>query len=309
MITLQGLEVFLRVVGEGSFSKAAHVLNVSQPTVSQTIQNLEAYFDAVLFERHRRGVYLTDAGEALLPMAHELVASARRLEEDMAILHGLVVGKLVIGCSTSAGKYLLPRSIARFQQQFPRVRVDIKIRSRESALEKLITNQVDLAVSSKRIEHGDVEYIPLFKDEVVLITPTDHPWAQYGRVLPEDLRDAPMILREPESGSADSLIHGLRQHDITPDMLNVVMELGNPEAIVMAVEEGIGVSFVSRLVAQRGIVGGKIAIVEVERMPLEHQIYIGRNLSTPFSRSQAEFWTFIAEQKDEIVVQERVMEG
>lgn len=298
MLTLQEMQVFLMVVECGSFSKAGHTLHMAQPTISQTIQNLETRMQTPLFERHRRGVFLTDAGEALFPMAQELMTIARRLEESMAELHGMVVGKLKIGCSTSAGKYLIPRLIADFREQFNQVRLDVLIRSRMSVFERLVSGQIDFGVSSKIIEHNDLEYIPFFDDDVVLIASASHPWARFGKVLPDDLLDAPMILREPDSGTNRSLFQGLRNHDITPDMLNVVMELGNAEAIAMAVETGIGVAFVSRLVARRSAETGYIAIVEVEGMPLQHRIHIARNHRIPMRRAQSEFWEFMLSHRD-----------
>ncbi|MCI0712739.1 MAG: LysR family transcriptional regulator [Chloroflexi bacterium] len=263
MLSLQEVETFLTVAECGSFSKAGQALHISQPTVSQIIQTLEARFRTQLFERHRRGVWLTDAGEALRPMAQELLTTVRRLEENMSVIHGTVTGTLVIGCSTSAGKYLLTGLIASFRQEFKNVRVDIKVRSRESVFERLISGQVDFGVSSKILDHAGLEYAPLFTDEVVLVVWSDHPWARFRRVYPDDLLDVPMIFREPESGAQESIVQGLREHDISPDMLNVVMELG------------------------------KLVEVEVEGMTLEHQIHIARNLRLPSSRTQVEFWNFM----------------
>lgn len=302
MLSLQEVETFLMVVDSGSFSKASQLLHVSQPTVSQTIQNLEARFNTRLFERHRRGVWLTDAGEALLPMAQELLTTVRRLEENMSVLHGTVVGKLVVGCSTSAGKYLLPPLVAQFRQRFENVRIDIKVKSRTTVFERLVSGLVDFGVSSKLVDHSDLEYEPLFTDHVVLVVWRDHPWARFGRIYPDDLLDMPMIVREPESGSMESFYHGLREHDISPDMLNIVMELGNAEAIARAVEEQIGIAFVSRLVAQRSIEMGRLVEVAVDGLDLVHQIYLARNLRLPFSRSQLAFWDFLQAHRADLEV-------
>ena len=293
MLMLQELEVFVMVAEQGSFSRAGEMLNLSQPAVSQTIQALETRFGAELFIRHRRGVLLTDAGEALLPMAQELLTNARRVEENMGGLQGAVVGKLTVGCSTASGKYLLPRLIARFRRRFSRVRVDVAVRDRRRMFDMLLAGQVHFAVSSKRIEHSEIEYLPFYADEVVLIVAADHPWAKFGRVYPDDLLDVPLILREDGSGTSESVFQGLLHHDITPDMLNVVMVLGNAEAIAMAVEERIGVAFVSRLVAQRSIALGQVAEVAVEGMTLKHELHFARNLRLPSTRSQTEFWDFV----------------
>jgi DNA-binding transcriptional LysR family regulator len=112
-------------------------------------------------------------------------------------------------------------------------------------------------------------------------------------IYPDDLLDEPIILREDLAGTREVLFDSLRQQDIYPEMLNVVMELGNAEAIEMAVEEGIGVAFVSRLAAARGLDLGHVVEVHVDGMELRRSIYIVRNSQIPPTRAQIEFWDFV----------------
>jgi DNA-binding transcriptional LysR family regulator len=142
-----------------------------------------------------------------------------------------------------------------------------------------------------------LEYQDFFKDNVILIVPANHPWAQYRKIYPDDLLDEPMILREEVAGTREVLMDGLQKRDISPEMLNVAMVLGNAEAIEMAVEEGLGVAFVSRLAASRGLELGRVVEVEVEGMELSRNIYLVRNRKQPFTRAQMEFWQFIKEDR------------
>lgn len=293
MITLQEIEVFLTIAEQHSFSQAARTLHLSQPTVSHIIQNLEGQLHADLFIRHRRGAHLSDAGAALLPMAREMLASAHRLEENMASLQGEVIGHVQVGCSTASGKYLLPRLIAQFREQFPAVRIDVLVQARTRVFEQLISGQVGFGITSKKQDHSDLEYLPFFHDELVLIVPCNHPWAEFGRITLEDLLDVALILREPASGTCESLFHALLKHGITPDMLTVVMELGNAEAVVMAVEENIGAAILSRLVVERSLARNRVAIVEIEGIDLTRTLHIARSLRYPGTRSQTEFWAFL----------------
>jgi len=247
MFTLNELDIFLTAAELGNFSEAARRLNISQPAVSQAVSSLERYFGMDLFLRHGRSVRLTEAGQALKPMARELLAMSWRLDETMISLQGKVVGEINIGCSTASGKYLLPGLIARFRKQFPQVRINVRVTSRNSVIDRLLTGQASLGVTSKLIEHRDLEYQDFFTDEVILIVPADHPWTSYRMVYPDDLLDEPMILREEGSGTREVLMEALRKQDISPDMLSISMELGNAEAIEMAVEEGLGLAFVSKL--------------------------------------------------------------
>jgi DNA-binding transcriptional LysR family regulator len=292
---LNELVVFLVACETKNFSQAGRQLHLSQPAISQTINNLEKHFEAKLFLRQGRSVDLTEIGQALRPMAQELVSAARRMEEAVSSLQGEVVGEFEIGCSTASGKYLLPNLIARFRRMFPLVRIDVLITSRDSVIKKLLSGEVAMGVSSRLIEHRDLEFKIFFSDEVILIAPSNHRWAGYRRVYPDDLFDEPMILREECSGTIEVLKAGLLEQDISFDMLNISMGLGNAEAIEMAVEEGIGVAFTSRLAAARGIELGRIVEVEVEGMNLYQKIYLARNQRIPTTLAQSEFWEFVHE--------------
>jgi DNA-binding transcriptional LysR family regulator len=300
---LNDLAVFLVACETKNFSEAGRQLHLSQPAISQTINNLEKHFETKLFIRQGRSIYLTEIGQALRPMAQELVSAARRMEESVFSLQGEVVGEFEIGCSTASGKYLLPNLIARFRRIFPLVRINVLVTSRKSVINKLISGEVAMGISSRRIDHRDLEYKDFFTDEVILIAPADHPWADYRRIYPDDLLDEPMILREESAGTLEVLKNGLLEHDISFDMLKVAMGLGNAEAIEIAVEEGIGVAFISRLAAARGLDLGRIVEVEVEGMKLLRKIYLARNQRFPATRAQGEFWKFVLEPEVDLMSQ------
>ncbi len=293
MLNLDSLRVFLTVAERGSFSEAGRRLHLTQPAVSQSIQGLEKQLGIQLFTRQGRAVQLTEAGQVLVSMARELLTAAQRIEQTMLSLHGEVVGEMSIGCSTASGKYLLPGLIAGFRHEYPQVRINVLVTSRDSVIHKLLSGEVALGVSSKMIEHYDLEYQDFFKDDVILVVPAGHHWAQYRRIYPDDLLDEPIILREEVSGTREVLRDGLLKCDISPDMLNVAMVLGNAEAIGMAVEEGLGVAFISRLAAARGIALERLVEVSVEGMALTRNLYIARNRRQPLTRMQVEFWEFV----------------
>ena len=300
MLNLDALKVFLAVAEHGSFSEAGRNLHLSQPAVSQIIQGLERQLGLLLFARQGRAVQLTEGGHVLVSMARELMTSAQRVEQTMLSLQGEVVGEMSIGCSTASGKYLLPGLVARFRKKYPQVKINVVIGSRESVITKLLGGEVSLGVSSKQIEHNDLEYQNFFKDDVILVVPASHPWARYRKIYPDDILDEPLILREDLAGTREVLIESLRVHDISPDMLNIVMVLGNAEAIEVAVEEELGIAFVSRLAASRGIALGRIVEVSIEGMELSRNIYLARNRRQSLSRAQAKFWEYVSLSKAEL---------
>jgi DNA-binding transcriptional LysR family regulator len=292
MLNLKELQVFLSAANFGSFSEASRQLHLSQSAVSQLIGSLERQLGVRLFERTGRSTRLTAEGQALRPMARELLAAASRVEETILSMQQDVAGHLVVGCSTTSGKYLLPGLIASFRQLHPQSRIDVLVSSRSSVINRLLDGAVGLGVSSKRVENRELEYKKFFSDKIVMVTSAKHRWVRYRKILPDDLLDEPIILREDNAGTLDVVYEGLRRFDIAPEMLNVAMVLGNAEAICMAVEEGIGVAFVSRLAAARSLADGRLVEIKVEGLELQREIFIARNLNLPATRLQTSFWEF-----------------
>lgn len=295
MINLEALRVFLSVTENGSFSEAGRVLHITQSAVSQTIRGLENHLNAPLFLRKGRYAELTEAGRVFLPLAQELLSSALRMQQTMLSMQQEVIGDMSVGCSTAAGKYVLPGLISRFRKIYPQVRVNVVIASREDLISKVLSGEIAMAVSSRQVEHLCMEQQEFFCDDVILIVPSGHRWEQYRRIYPDDILDEPLVMREETAGTREVLLQNLHMHDISIDMLNVSMTLGNTEAIEIAVEEGLGVAFVSRLAAERGIKLGRVVEVDVEGMSLKRQIYMFRSRSIPQTLSQAKFWEFISQ--------------
>ena len=152
-LNLHEIAVFITAAQSASFSQAARRLHLSQPAVSQAIHSLESQFGTRLFERHGRAGRLTPAGEALLPVACELDGAAQVVVDTMHRVEGLVAGELVVGCATTAGKYLLPGELAAFQSQFLHVRVRLEIRNNEDVLADLLACKLALGVMSQVSTH------------------------------------------------------------------------------------------------------------------------------------------------------------
>ncbi len=298
LIELSTLRVFLAAAEEKNFSNAAKRLHLSQSAVSQNIQSMERAYGVDLFIRHGRVVELTEAGQSILPMARDVLRAARLLEDGFQEINHQVGGELLIGCSTSAGKYLLPVLLSDFQREYPAVHPRVKVMGRDGVYDRLLNQSIPIGVSSKYFDHRDLESVPLFDDRIFLIVPINHPWANYGKATPDDLLDQHIIMREEMSGTCETVMQGLKGYDITPDMLKVSMELGNPEAIEMAVERGVGIAFVSEMVAARGLAFGRVKKVELQGLDLKRTVYISRHINHPLTRAQTLFWEFAKIRRD-----------
>jgi DNA-binding transcriptional LysR family regulator len=275
-----------------NFSEAARRLHMSQPSVSQHIRSLEEQFSVRLFVRAGRHVHLTDAGLALVPLARDVVRRSVLIEETMRSLEGEVYGHLVVGCSTTPGKYLLPTLLARFHHLHPRVTVSCQVAPQGQTVDMVCDGNAQfLMASAPYINCRDVEFRRFTTDPLVLIAPADHPWARRGQIEPEELYGGDYIMREDGAGTLATVRDGLAGLGIAYERLRTLIVLGNPEAIALAVQEGLGVGFVSNIVIDKLVLDG-VRVVKVRGLELERDIFIGRHASRAATAAQSAFWEF-----------------
>ena len=293
MLDIHQLNVFLVAAETLNFTQAAVRLHMTQPSVSQHIQSLERHFESELFARSGRNIELTDAGLALLSFAREAVSLSIRIDESMASLKGNVIGHLIVVCSTTPGKYTLPQLLARFHHLHPEVRVTCQVTSQGQGLDMLCDGNAHFAMCSIDNDYcPDVEFEKFLCDSIVLVTPLDHPWASLDEIAPQELCKADFILREDSSGTYNAIQRALAEVGIAMHELRTLLTLGNSEAIAMAVEEGLGVGFVSEMVADK-IGDGRLARIKIKDLKICRDIYIGRNVRRPATIAQTAFWNFL----------------
>lgn len=293
MLDIHQLNVFLAAAESLSFTQAAQQLHMTQPSVSQHVQALERRFGTELFLRNGRNLELTDAGLSLIPLAREAVSLSVRIEELMLSMKGEIVGHLMVGCSTTPGKYVLPNLLARFHNSFPEVRVTCHVCSQQDAMQLLLDGGVHFALTSlTESMQADIEMHKFFSDPIVLIAPLEHPWAAHGQIEIDDLFHSRFIQREDSSGTLNAVRNALSVRGYSIRDLNTLLTLGNSEAITMAVQEGLGVAFVSEMVVDR-LSHGKVAKIVVNNLDISRDIFIGRNQRRPATIAQNAFWSFI----------------
>ncbi|MEN8173132.1 MAG: LysR family transcriptional regulator [Chloroflexota bacterium] len=293
MLDAHQLNVFLVAADTLNFTQAAHKLGMSQPSVSQHIQSLERFFNSPLFIRSTRNLKLTDAGSALIPLAQDLVKQSICIEETMASLQGEIFGHLVVGCSTTPGKYILPHLLTRFHEEHAKVRITCQVSPQAQAIEMLTEGDVNFALTSIIVEtNKKVEFRKFMRDNITLIVPLDHPWAEKGIIEPDDLHQEDFLMRETDSGTYVSVNSALASIGIETNVLNTLMTLGNSEAIALSVQEGLGVGFVSEIVVSM-LGQGRVVPIKVRGLDVYREIYIGHNTSQLSTIAQNAFWEFI----------------
>jgi DNA-binding transcriptional LysR family regulator len=153
--------------------------------------------------------------------------------------------------------------------------------------------------SGPHLSCRDVEFRKFMRDDVVLIAPLDHPWASRGEIDPEELVEADFIFREEGSGTQTAVQQALASVNIDVSQLETILILGNSEAIALAVQEGLGLGFVSNFIVTR-LVAGHVAPVKLRGLEIYRDIYIASHTRRPPTMAQAAFWDLIINQDDQL---------
>jgi DNA-binding transcriptional LysR family regulator len=259
------LTVFRKVAEQLSFRKAAEELYLTQPAVSLQIKALEEELGVILLDRSGSRVGLTPAGAMLLEHAEK---SARLLDEArhaLAGFSGTQSGELNLGASTTIAQYVLPRLLSEFCREHPRVRPTLMSGNTEQIVTAVEGEKIALGFIEGPPRRRDLVLQPFLEDELVLLAPAAHAWAERGEIAPKDLTSAPLVMRERGSGTRHIIELALERHHIRRSSLNVVMELDSTEAIKSAVEAGFGAGFVSRWAIAKDVrLGSVFRIVEIK---------------------------------------------
>jgi DNA-binding transcriptional LysR family regulator len=267
------LEAFLWVAELQSFTKAARQLYMSQPAVSFQIKALEEDLQVALFQRGDKKVILTEAGRLLFPEAKQMLRHYHKIKAGLDDLKGLKTGHLVVGASTIPGEYLLPLLIGGFKEKYPGIQIILKVAGSGQVGRWVKEREIDLGITGAPIEGEGIDCLPWLQDQLVLIVPPSHPWANLTAINVSDLKDESMILREQGSGTRRTLEQRLGEHNIALEKIPQGMELGSTRAVITAVEAGLGVSFVSRCAVREALELGKIKEVQVVGLDLSRYLY------------------------------------
>jgi DNA-binding transcriptional LysR family regulator len=286
-VNVSQLRTLIAVIDHGSFSEAARVLGVSQPAVTMQIQALEADIGATLLDRGYRKVELTEAGRALLPYARKVIAELEEARTTLEQLAGTVSGRLTIAASTTPGQYVLPRLLGSFLKEYPEVGITLRVYDTTEVVEHVENGDADLGMIGAEVHGARVHYEQLGTDDLVLICPPDHPLASGPTVAFADLTDEPFIVRESGSGTRMVAEDVIRHGGVDPAELRVVMELGTNEAIVSAVEGGMGLGIVSAQVANKAIELGTVGEIASAGFPVARPLYLVLPRRTPTRAGEA----------------------
>lgn len=273
-MNISQLKAFLAVVEHGSFSEAARAMGVSQPAVTMQVQALESDIGAILLDRRYRRVDLTEAGRALLPHARRVLDELDHARTEIENMSEQVTGRLTLAASTTPGQYVLPHTLGSFLRLNPEVAASIVIADTAKVVELVEIGEAQLGMVGAKVRGARATFEEAGADELVLIADPASPLLAREDLLLRDLLEEPFIMREPGSGTRQVTESVLRAEGIDPGDLRVVTELGTSEAIVRAVEGGLGLGVVSRWVAEKALELKTVVEVPVGAFPVTRPFYL-----------------------------------
>jgi DNA-binding transcriptional LysR family regulator len=299
MLSLYKLEIFNTVAMEGSFSKAARRLLLTQPAISQHVRDLEASLHIRLFNRETQGVTLTPAGEVLLDYTRCILKMLAEAESAILSLGKHGRAQVSIGATPGAAVYLLPGWVRAFYQRF---------QGAGASLQTDITNRLVAGILSQKMDIGFVEgefkaeppirTLALQEIRLFVVVPVGHPWSSQDEISIQALEGQPFITRDKGSQTrswSDQLFEksGIRPH--------LIAEFDNPEAIKQAVVSGMGITILPEWAIYEGKPGHKRVGSEVHALRLKdaemvRTLKLVWNENVPLQPVTRAFLSFLAEQ-------------
>lgn len=237
------IRAFDAVAQEGSFSRAAEALGLTQPAVTIQVKALEERYGVKLFERSRRSVRLTEMGERLFRMSRRYSSLEEQMREILTESAELESGQLSL---TADGPHIAMGVFARFLARYPNIELSVAMGNTRFVREQLTERRTDLAILPGIERHPQIHAMPLWKHTAVLIVGNDHPWADRDSVRLAELDDQPMISREEGSNTRRVADAAMAKAGIRPRR---ILELGSREAVCEAVGAGLGFSVIWELEA------------------------------------------------------------
>jgi len=275
-LSIRQLEVFVALVEQGSFTRAARHLELSQSTVSGHVADLERRLGVRLVERDRSGVRTTAPGKALLRPAREVLQAERNARMAVQELAGLLRGSLVVGGSTIPASYLLPAIFGRFHAEHPGVSLRLVTGDSQQVLERVRTADVEVGIVGARPNDNGLLASKIGEDVLTLILAPDHPLADRSTLPVTEFLELSLVMREPGSGTRAATEAALKKliGDEAAHELVIACEVGSTEAQKAAVRAGLGVAFVSSLAVADELAHGTLKTARLKGFDVRREFFL-----------------------------------
>lgn len=268
-MTIRHLRTFVIVFQNGSITKAADILHVSQPSVTLAIQELENYYHLRLFDRIGRRLSVTEQGRWLYDYAVHIVSMFDEMEKEVQTWNNK--GTLRIGSSITIGNFVLPQLVSDFRKKYKEMELKVSICNTKTIEKSLMNNELDLALVEGKSECTQIHLEHLMDDPLCVISARESEFVQEKKIKMADLGKYPMILRERGSAVREMIEESLGYYQIHH---KVIWESISTQAIIRAVAKDLGISILPYLLVRDELIQGTVKQLEVEGLHLSRSFSI-----------------------------------
>jgi DNA-binding transcriptional LysR family regulator len=283
---VRDLKVFLSVSKHLNYTRAGEEINLSQPSVSVRIRQLESELRVKLFEQLGKKVVLTDAGQLLVPYANRVIAAVDDAHHAIEELQGLERGSLRIGASTTPGMYLVPQVVARFKRSHSKIDIHLRIKDTREVEDGVLNNEFDFGFVGGHLAAAEVSAHAWLTDELLLVVSPDHRLRNKKTVRKQDLEGESFIVRESGSATRATIVTQLQQANFE---LETVIEMENPESIKKAVQSGLGIAFISKFAIATELKAKTLTAIRVRDLTINRELKIVHRKDKHLSRAALAF--------------------
>lgn len=290
-MNLKQLEAFIQIADGGSFSKAAKELFLTQPTISAHISSLEKELGARLFVRNTKEVSLSEEGKELYRYAKEMIDLERKIQEKFGAGRREQKRSIQIAASTIPAQYLLPKILIRFNEKYPKEQLKIMETDSAKVVTKIIEQAADVGFTGTVLEKKHCTYLPFYKDELVIVTPSNEKYKERKEKGGDIswMEEEHILMREEGSGTRKEAEKQLKGAGIDIGKLNVIASIENQETIKKSVQQGLGISVLSKLAVEEEERLGKVLTFEIPQSNGGRDINLVYNRNCTMNKSVERF--------------------
>ena len=300
---LNQLRTFKALANEKSFSRAAEILYLSQPSLSKQIKLLEKNLKVKLINRERNKISLTEHGQIFLQYSERILALCEESCRAIIDLKNGDRGNLKVGASQTIGTYIMPKILALFTQNYPQINLKIQVNSTRTIVKNILNKEIDIAIVGGEIPNDvkkNLQIEQFVEDELNLIISKSHPFAKKKTIHKNDLYQLNFITLNSNSTIKKFVDKVLQFNKIETKQLKTIMQLNSIEGIKTAVSLGLGAAFVSSSAIEKEVQLNSIKILEIENIKITRRLSILTNLNNYKSTSFKLFYNQLYSLKKEI---------
>lgn len=267
---LRQYQYFVTIAELMSFSKAAKVLHISQPSLSNAIKNLENEIGFQLLERNTRMMRLTEGGEILYERALHLLAESEAIKKELAEVKLSGTGDLFLGMIESA-KHWMPKTIAAYNEQYPHIHLHLtEVLSGEDVKKSLKSYQTHAIITNQLVKDEEIEILPLYREKFVLLLHQSHPLHAKSLVKLEDLATEPLIITSEGFQTRTDILNAFESEKVTP---TIKYEIERFETALSFVNENLGIAIIPENYLE-GSQNYRIISKTLDSSKLERTVYL-----------------------------------